>query len=262
MPVGDAVALDVRIVGAGEPVLLIQTALDPDELAALVAEPALASRYRLIDLRRRGYGASSLASGGGVEGDAADAAAVLRALDAEPAHIVGTSFSAAIALEVAALTLTAVATLTLIEVPPPDGSADLARTAGQLVDLAAQEGIVAALDGFAEAMGEQAWSERRRGLSPGEVEDAERDAVTFFDADIPALLRWRISRATDHPVLCIGGADTADMFVAARDRILELHPQAEEVVIQGGGHSVAATHAAGVAGAIAGFIGRHPIITH
>lgn len=247
------------MVGVGEPVLLIQTALDPEELAVLVAEPALASCSRLIDLRRRGYGASSPASGGGIEGDAADAIAVLRALDAVPAHVVGTSFSAAVALSVASLAPSAVATLTLIEVPPPDGSDDLGDAAGRLVDLYRNDGVVAALDGFAEAMGDQPWSELRRELSVADVARTEKDADAFFSSDIPALLRWRCAAGTPHPVLCLGGSETAPMFTAARRRVVELYPEAQEIVIPGAGHTVAATHSRDVAAAMIEFLGRHPI---
>ncbi|MDL9981468.1 alpha/beta fold hydrolase [Microbacterium sp. ASV49] len=257
--VGDGAQVEVRAMGAGEPVLLIQTALDPDELATLAAEPALRARYRVVDVRRRGYGSSSPPSGGGVVGDAADAIAVLRALGAEPAHIVGTSFSSSIALAVAALAPSAVATVVLIEVPPPDGSDDLAQVAGRLAETYANEGVASALDVFAQAMGDGAWSARRLELPVSEVERIERDADTFFASDIPALLRWRLAAAPPHPVLCIGGAETAPMFAAARHRVLRLIPQAEEVVIPGGGHIVAATHSAEVAAAMVDFLERHPI---
>lgn len=259
MSVGDGAQVEVRTLGAGEPVLLVQTALDPDELATLAAEPALRGRYRLIDLRRRGYASSSPASGGGVAGDAADAVAVLRVLGAEPAHVVGTSFSSAIALAVAELAPSAVATLVLIEAPPPDGSDDLAQAAGELADLYANEGVAAALDEFARAMGDEECSTRRQELPRSAVERIERDADTFFGSDIPALLRWRLVAAPPHPVLCIGGAETAPMFAAARHRVRRLIPQAEEVVIPGGGHVVAATHSAEVAAEMVGFLERHPI---
>ncbi len=65
VPVADGVAVEVHHHGEGEPLLLIQTALAPEELAPFAREPVIAGRFRTIDLRRRGYGASSPAYGPG-----------------------------------------------------------------------------------------------------------------------------------------------------------------------------------------------------
>ncbi|MDN5772124.1 MAG: hypothetical protein L0H24_14680 [Microlunatus sp.] len=60
--------------------------------------------YHRISYRRRGYDGSSVAAGpGSIRRDAADAAALMDALGIDRAHIVGLSFSAAIALEMAVL---------------------------------------------------------------------------------------------------------------------------------------------------------------
>src|SRR5690606_6420511 len=116
--VAEGTAVEVREAGTGEPLVLIQTALAPDELVPLSRERAIADTHQVLDVRRRGYGASSRDDGpGSVVRDAADCLAVLDALGARPAHIVGTSYSGAVALELAAREPGAVRTLTLIEPP-------------------------------------------------------------------------------------------------------------------------------------------------
>lgn len=81
MRVGDA-ALEVKVRGIGEPVLLVQTALTADELLPLAIQPALADAYRVIMYHRRGYAGSSPVDGpGSIEHDARDAEALLTALD-------------------------------------------------------------------------------------------------------------------------------------------------------------------------------------
>lgn len=54
--------LEIGDRGSGEPVVFIHGAMG-DECAAIVTEPALATKYRLIDYHRRGWGNSSRAEG-------------------------------------------------------------------------------------------------------------------------------------------------------------------------------------------------------
>ena len=85
--------------GAGVPVVFIHGVATPGELwAADLAE--LATDFRLIVYNRRGYGPSS-ASPRRWDGHAADTAALLEALHAAPAVLVGYSGGAIIALDLA-----------------------------------------------------------------------------------------------------------------------------------------------------------------
>lgn len=111
--------MEVDVHGDGQPLLLIQTALQPEALVPLSRQPEIAQNFRVIDCRRRGYGPDGTAGEpGSVHRDAVDCLAVLSALDAAPAHVLGTSYSAAVALELAAIAPSAALTLTLIEPPP------------------------------------------------------------------------------------------------------------------------------------------------
>jgi pimeloyl-ACP methyl ester carboxylesterase len=92
--------LEVAESGSGEPVIFIQTALTADELGPLANE--LAADYRTILYHRRGYAGSSAVTGpGSIARDAADCRALLGALAIDRAHVVGYSYSAAVALELA-----------------------------------------------------------------------------------------------------------------------------------------------------------------
>jgi pimeloyl-ACP methyl ester carboxylesterase len=113
------VALEAHDLGSGEPVVFIQTALIANELLPLASEPALADSFRRIVYHRRGYaGSSPVAGPGSIPRDAADCQALLAALRIERAHVVGLSYSGAVALQLAAAAPDRLCSLVLIEPPP------------------------------------------------------------------------------------------------------------------------------------------------
>lgn len=99
--------------GSGDAVLVVQTALSVDELVPLMGQDLLRDRYRVITFDRRGYGSSTTTGGAAsIDTDARDCLAVLSALDAAPAHVIGVSYSAAVALDLAGQAPAAVRSLT------------------------------------------------------------------------------------------------------------------------------------------------------
>jgi pimeloyl-ACP methyl ester carboxylesterase len=257
--------LEVSDEGAGEPIVFVQTALTADELVPLAATPALADHRRVL-YHRRGYAGSGAAEiPGSIARDAADCRALLDALAIEQAHVVGVSYSGAIALQLATDAPEVVHTLTLIEPPPTrTPSAAVFRAANdRLLTTRRERGPAAALDEFLTLVVGHDWRVVvERGL-PGATAQIERDTLTFFDADLPALSTWpfgaddaaRIAR----PVLHIGGSDSGRFFAEVRDLILAWFPDAEDVVIEGADHSLVITHASDVAAALADFTRRHRI---
>ncbi|MGC5584722.1 alpha/beta fold hydrolase [Ornithinimicrobium sp. W1679] len=263
----DGGVLEVRLHGDGPTLLLVQTALSTDEVAVLGCEPSLRSRHRVVDLRRRGYltvpdGAPARAPGSVVQ-DAADCATVLVSLDASPAHVVGASYSGAVALELAAARPELVRTLTLLEPPPVEVEAGTAfRHASQeLMEVFAQEGVTAALEAFTRVLGTDSWEAQRAATGADEVARVERDATVFFSSDVPALLTWRFgpTRAAEvlAPVLYVGGGDSGPWFAQVHDWVAELFPQAEHHVLPGADHLLLRTHTARVASLVADFLHRH-----
>lgn len=98
--------------GCGEPVVLVHGfALDRSLWDPQVA--ALAAHYRVVRYDLRGYGDSTPPAG--PYSHAGDLAALLAALDARPAHVVGLSMGGHVALGLALEEPTAVRSLTLVD---------------------------------------------------------------------------------------------------------------------------------------------------
>ena len=247
--------------GSGDAVLVVQTALSVDELVRLMRQPLLRERYRVITFDRRGYGASTVLGGAAsIDTDVRDCLSVLSALDALPAHVIGASYSAAVALEVAGQAPGAVRTLTIVEPPPrhvPAAPEFLALNK-QLLDLWQREGVTVALEAFMKVLVGADWRPRQEALVPGSVARIERDAAAFFSRDIPALVSWEYGpdQATRVrvPVLYAGGTDSGPLFLQTKAWVSALFPTAQSVTIEGAGHDLALTHPAELATAIARFL--------
>jgi pimeloyl-ACP methyl ester carboxylesterase len=253
--------LEVLNRGSGEPLVFIQTALMADELLPVAADPALDS-YRRILYYRRGYAGSSPADGpGSIQRDAADCAALLTELDIDRAHVVGLSFSAAIALQFGYEFPQRVRSLALIEPPPVHvPSADEFRAANERLITSRQErGLAAALDEFLTVVIGAHWQQTAEAALPGSSGQMRQDVATFFDTDLPALLGWRFgpdeAARVGSPVLYIGGSGSGPWFEEVHELILGWIPHAKDVILDGADHSLALTHAPQVAAVLDAFLG-------
>ncbi|WP_181424497.1 alpha/beta fold hydrolase [Georgenia satyanarayanai] len=256
--------LEVVSYGAGEPVAVIQTALTGDELLPFTELLAQGTGLRAIHVARRGYGT---VSGPGkptttIADMAADCRDVIEALGVVPSHVVGASFSCAVALASAVLAPSHVRSLTLVEPPPLDGPGAeqfRAATAG-LIATATARGTAAALDEFMPQLYGQPWREAPE-LAGSDVAALERDAETFFAIDLPALLAWRadptVLAGVHCPVMVVGGAESGAWFREAQELLVQWLPRAEQVTVAGAGHLLAGTHPRELAGLTAEFVGRH-----
>ncbi len=258
--------LEVFDWGSGEPVVFVQTALTADELRPLANEPALDHGYRKIVYHRGGYAGSSAVEGpGSIARDAADCAALLTELDIDRAHIVGLSYSGAVALQLAADAPRRTHSLTLLEPPPVHTtSAPEFRVANdQLIQTRHEQGPEAALDEFLTLVIGPHWHQVAEDQLPGSSAQMQRDTATFFDTDLPALLNWNFGPADigriSCPVLYVGGTDSGPWFAEVRELILDWFPHAQDVVIDGADHSLALTHAPQIAQALVTFLRRRPI---
>ena len=263
--VGD-IELEVHDLGQGDPVVLVQTALTADELAPLSAHVVTRGPYRAIAYHRRGYAGSSPVHGpGSVVRDAADCRDLIAALHLDRVHVVGYSYSGAVALQLAVDAAEQVHTLTLIEPPPVHvpSSAEFRAANARLQETRRSHGPVTALEEFLGLVIGPHWRTDVERRLPGAPEQMQRDTETFFDTDLPALLSWRFdaedARRVACPVLHISGSDSGPWFAEVRDLVLTWFPQADDVLLSGAHHSLALTHAVQVADALVDFLGRHPL---
>lgn len=267
MPIEDG-SLEAEVYGSGTPsVLVIQTALLVSELAPLSRALAVpGASAAVVHCHRRGYGGSSPVAPGAAMADlVADVHQLIGALGLAPVHVVGASFSSAIALALAASHPRDVHTLTVVEPPPVQGPtvAQFRASAAGMLALFDARGAGDALDDFQHALVGPDWREWYEAAQPGSVAQMERDAATFFASDVPALLNWETGHSAlgriRCPVLHVGGQATDPWFREAGEVLRRWLPHLEHVMVPGAGHLLATTHTDEAARIIRDFIRRHPL---
>ena len=111
----NGVELEILDTGSGEPVIFVHGGMG-DECFAVLAEPALTNRYRLIHYHRRGFGTSEPPKTPvSISQQAADCRAVMQHLGVERAHCVGQSYGGVILMQTALDFSDAVYSLALLE---------------------------------------------------------------------------------------------------------------------------------------------------
>lgn len=255
-----APALEVRDLGDGAPLLMIQTGLTADELLPLALQPDLAG-YRRLVLHRRGYGGSAPPHDPpSIAAEAGDCVELLDDLGLERAHLLGYSYSAAVALDLAVTHPERVASLLLLEPPPSvaEHRAEFLAVVTGLLDLRRDQGLDAALDAALAMLAPPAWWAVLERVVPGARAQAGREAATFFDADLSALLAWSFSdedaARVACPVLHVGADASGPWWAAVRRQVLAWFPGAGDVVVPGADHGFAVTHAAATASGIRRFL--------
>ncbi len=263
-------ALEYQVQGNGEPVLLIPVGLVIDGLARpLFAEPELASRYRLIHYRRRGYAGSSLpAKPLTIAEQAADAAALLGHLEVKAAHVVGHSIGALIGLQLALDAPDLVHSLTLLEPPlsmVPSGQASFERNVLPVISAYRSGDRRRAVESFGDAVFGPNWQSLVEGAVPGGVEQAVRDLDAFMQ-DLAAIQAWQFgpaqAAAIRQPVLSVVGvsAGRSDPVMLEGRELLHswlLHTEDVDVPTT---HLLEMQDPRGVAHALAQFFSRHPMM--
>jgi pimeloyl-ACP methyl ester carboxylesterase len=260
-----AQGLEYEVDGNGEPVLMIHGALVADTFVPLMGEAALADRYRLIRYRRRGYGGSAPAVAFSLEQQARDASALLAHLGVERAHVIGHSGGGTIALQLALDAPDLVHSLVLLEpaIIPTDTIESFMEAAAPLLEAYRSGDVAKALDLWMSAVSAADWRRVVASNVPGGAEQAEKDASTFFEVELPTVREWvfdgdRTSRIPQ-PVLYVLGGESGPLFEAALKHFRSLVPHTEEVVLPGVSHLMQASAPKLVAAPIAKFLSRHPL---
>lgn len=263
----DGIELEYNDLGAGEPVVFIHGAFIAEGFQPLLAEPVLAERYRLISYHRRGYGGSSRTTEPVTFASVAgDCSALLSHLGVRRAHVVGHSYGANVALQLALDAPRLVQTLSLLEAGLIVGeSAPLYRQA--LLESRRRfevAGAHVAVDEFLRMR----WPSYRENLPqvlPGAFEQAVVDAGTFFEAELPGGLDWKFesgeAQRIRQPVLVVLGEQSANLhprFAETYRLLLGWLPNAEGFVLPAATHFLQVENPRALAAALSDFWARHP----
>ena len=264
----NGVELEYELTGSGEPVLLISPVL-ADGFVPLMAEPSLGEHYQLIRYHKRGWVGSTHTPGPvSVADHAADAAALLEHLGIARAHVVGHSSGGAAAAQLTLDDPERVATLALLELSVfsvPSGEAFLAAAAPVFETYTGgdHEGalvmFLSAVSGLDAATCRGLLEER----IPEAMDQAIKDADTFFGVELPALTEWTFgaeqAAAIRQPVLSVLGSNTAPLWIEVAEFLRDSVSDIEERTIDGVGHLLHIQRSEPVAQVIADFLRRHPV---
>jgi pimeloyl-ACP methyl ester carboxylesterase len=221
---GAGVPIAVTERGAGRPLLLIHD-IASDALDLAPVADALADRARVVAYDRRGYGGSGATvpyEATTVNEQAEDAAAVLGALGARDALVLGAGFGALVALDLLSRHPD-LATAAVLSDPPLFAFVAEANEALAVQRMALEEAL---REGGPELAVE-------RWLGP--AADAERLARArashrAFFADVAGIATWPVTRgalrALDRPFAIVTGPRTPQHVRAAADALAELLPTA------------------------------------
>jgi pimeloyl-ACP methyl ester carboxylesterase len=267
----DGGELEYEVRGSGEPVLLIHGVVLADALTPLLAQPALAEKFRLVHYHRRGYVGSCQHAGPYSLGQqAADAQALLDHLGVERTHVVGHSYGGAIGLQLALEAPERVASLALLEpvgIAAPGVAAfvrEVVQPAGERFARGDTAGAVAVF--LRGACGPQMREVADRALPPGAYDLAAADTDTFFLVEGPAIDQWRFgpdeaARVTQ-PVLLVLGTDSdavTPMFGEMNAALSQWLPRAESAELPGATHALQMMNPVGTAELLAGFLARNSL---
>jgi pimeloyl-ACP methyl ester carboxylesterase len=226
--------LDIRERGAGEPIVFVHGAMG-DECAAVVIEPRLTNRYRVIDYHRRGYGRSELPERPvSIAQQVADLQAVLHHLGVERAHLAGQSYGGVILLQMALDHPEAVQSLALLEPALPSvlfQSPEFNAVGAKAGGLYASGDKAGAMEVFGQAVGGADFRTRfDRTLPSGYFARWVADADTVFQSDMAALPAWHFTQAEaaqiGQPVLNVVGEHSTPYFREVFETLCSWLPQA------------------------------------
>ncbi|MFD3519103.1 alpha/beta fold hydrolase [Streptomyces sp. NPDC058653] len=261
---------DARIVftveGNGETVLLLHGGFSPDWFTPVAARMP---GYQVLTMQRTGYGESEDRTGGpSIAAYADHAAAVVRAVGAERAHVVGHSAGGGVALQLTHAHPELVGTLTLLETAFPYAPDEPAMPGMPRAIAAAKEGDFArAFDEFMSSLSGPGYRDVFvRELGEAGLRRAVDNTPYFFAAEGPAFAAWSFGpdemNAIRVPVLLAVGAMGAQRNTPHRARAAYLAqhiPHTESTVLPGVSHSLPLENPDLVARTITDFISRHPL---
>ncbi len=234
-----AAPLHYTLHGRGAPVVLLHglgsSSTDWPEQRA-----ALQTRYRVVAVDLPGHGRSPLpARGLTVESMADDVAALLARLDEAPAHVLGLSLGACVALRLALAVPARVRTLTLVNpfaCVRPAGPTDMARLLVRLLLLGAAPMRTMAAHVAGRLF---PWPEQRA-LYEAAVTSLAATPRGAYVATMRALARFDARgqvAAIRQPTLIVAGDRDTSVPLAAKTSLAAAMPNARLLVVPASGHA-------------------------
>jgi pimeloyl-ACP methyl ester carboxylesterase len=276
-------ALDYAEAGNGEPLVLVHGSAS-DRRTWQASCEALAKRYRVIAYSRRHHWPNTPIADNADYSMAQhvdDLEALLHALDAAPAHLVGHSYGGFLCLLLAIRNPALVRSLVLAEPPaitlfvsnvPTPGQilrllATRPRTAAAIIKLGAT-GIGPATKAFrrgdmeagARAFGDAVFGKGAFGRFPPLRKEQVRDNLTNMRAEFLgsgfAPLPAEQVRNVQTPTLLLTGERSLALFHRLTDRLAELLPNARRLEIPGASHALHEDNAPAFNVAVGAFLGK------
>ena len=261
----NGVELEVHERGSGEPVVFIHALRD--EWYGVLAEPALADRYRLIYYHRRGHGESD---GTGlplsISQQADDCRAVMQHFGIDRAHVTGLSSGGALALKFARDYPDAVHSLALLEPTVPgllDADPAMQQQLERIRSLFEAGEMAAGIDAFLEGVAGPGYEERFDQTLPPGWFDRHLADWDVFQHDIGAVKAWERSEADaariTAPVLNMKATDSLPRHQQYHETIQSWIPHAESAILKDTTHTMPQLKPGETAEYLADFFARHPM---
>jgi pimeloyl-ACP methyl ester carboxylesterase len=262
------VELYYETTGEGDPLVLVHGGWsDHDNWQAVAA--GLAERFLVVAYDRRGHGRSQRGDQGSRRDQEDDLAAVIEALGCAPAHVVGTSFGASIAIGLAARRPELVRSVVAHEPPLISLVADdpEARPLLEEVQRSIQAVLKRLARGDAEggarqfveevALGPGAWEQLPRPLRETMIDAAPAFVAEQQDPDWAGVDLLELARV-DVPVLLTQGDQSPPWFFGIVAKLAELVEGATVRTYLGAGHAPHLTHPDDYLATVTDFLVRTP----
>lgn len=202
--------------------------------------PVLEARYRVVAVDLPGHGGSALPGGRlTVERMATEVGAVIARVEAGPAHVIGLSLGACVALRLALTLPAAVRSLVLVNPfarPALTGPGDAARLAFRLLLLGSAPMTVMASHVARRLF---PWPEQRLLYEAAAASLAATSRRAYFET-MRALARFDARgqvAAIRHPTLVVAGDRDTSVPLAAKLTLARAIPRAELLIVPGSGHA-------------------------
>lgn len=197
--------------------------------------------------------------------DAAVCARLMDHLGWPTAHLVGHSYGALIALQVAMDAPARARSVVLLE-PALRGvpsSAQVVASLSSVADAYRRGDRDTAVDLFLQTVCGTGYRDILERVVPGSFDTAVRHADLFFQVEMPVVQQWSFGAAeaasVAQPVLNVTGDRTAPRFVEGADLLQRWFPGAERFTLPDAGHLLMVENPEALADGLEGFFGRHPI---